>query len=108
MLDGQRSFDLVVRLDEPYRENLEAVRRLSIELPDGGTTTLDSVARIYNSAGPNVIKREQARKREWYRLNAERERERRRDYYRRNRQHENERMRRYRERKKEERDGLGE
>ena len=63
VLLGQRTFDLLVRLDKPYRENLEVLRRLTIPLPDGGTTTLDSVAKIYHDLGPNTIKREQVRRR---------------------------------------------
>jgi CzcA family heavy metal efflux pump len=63
VLDGQRTFDLLVRLDEPYREDLEAVKRFALELPDGGTTKLDSVARIYTAPGPNKIKREHVRRR---------------------------------------------
>src|SRR5690606_6951087 len=35
ILDDQRTFDLLVRLDEPYRENLETLKNLSIELPEG-------------------------------------------------------------------------
>ena len=63
VLIGQRTFDLLVRLDEPYREDVEAVRRLSIDLPDGGTTSLESLARIYEASGPNTIHREQVRRR---------------------------------------------
>jgi HME family heavy-metal exporter len=63
VLIGQRTFDLLVRLDEPYRENLEVLRRLSIELPNGGRTPLASVAKIYESGGPNTINREQVRRR---------------------------------------------
>ncbi len=63
VLQGQRKFDLLVRLDEPYREDLERLRRLTIELPSGGTTKLASVARIYKSAGPNTINREQVQRR---------------------------------------------
>ncbi|MFZ5831891.1 MAG: efflux RND transporter permease subunit, partial [Planctomycetota bacterium] len=63
ILLGQRTFDLLVRLDEPYRENLDALRRLTIHLPDGGTTKLESVARIYENVGPNAIKREQVQRR---------------------------------------------
>ena len=37
VLDGQRTFDLVVRFDKQDRENLDVLRRLSIELPEGGT-----------------------------------------------------------------------
>ncbi len=63
VLDGQRTFDLLVRLDEPFRENLEAVKRLSIDLPGGGTTKLESVADVRIAVGPNQIKREQVRRR---------------------------------------------
>jgi len=44
-------------------EILDAVKRLTVELPDGGATMLDSVAQIYLAGGPNMIKREQARRR---------------------------------------------
>ena len=63
VLIGQRTFDLLVRLDEPFREDLDAVKRLSIDLPGGGATKLESVARVYKGDGPNQIKREQVRRR---------------------------------------------
>ena len=63
VLVGQRTFDLLVRMDEPFREDLEALKRLSIELPGGGKTMLSSVANVYRAAGPNTINREQVRRR---------------------------------------------
>lgn len=63
VLQGQRTFDLFVRLAEPYRQDVEAVRRLSLDLPDGGTTPLESVARVYEAGGPNTINREQVQHR---------------------------------------------
>jgi HME family heavy-metal exporter len=63
VLDGQRTFDLLVRLDEDYREDLDAIKRLHLDLPSGGTVKLEDVARIYKDAGPNTINREQVRKR---------------------------------------------
>lgn len=63
VLDGQRTFDLMVRLGENSREDVEALRRLRIELPQGGTVKLEDVARIYKAAGPNTINREQVRRR---------------------------------------------
>ena len=63
VLLGQRTFDLVVRMDEKYREDMAALNRLSIELPDGGTTPLSSVAKIYKYTGPNTINREKVRRR---------------------------------------------
>ncbi len=63
MLVGQRTWDLLVRLDGPYREDLEAIKRLVVPLPGGGETMLAAVARIYPAAGPYTINREQARRR---------------------------------------------
>ncbi|MCA9051204.1 MAG: efflux RND transporter permease subunit, partial [Planctomycetaceae bacterium] len=63
ILIGQRTFDLLVRLDEDYREDLQKLRRLTIDLPDGGKVPLESLARIYESGGPNTINRESVRRR---------------------------------------------
>ncbi|WP_339735592.1 efflux RND transporter permease subunit [uncultured Gimesia sp.] len=63
VLLGQRTFDLLVRVDEKYRENMQALKRLSIDLPNGGTTPLSSLAKIYKSSGPNTINRELVRRR---------------------------------------------
>ncbi|HUG67148.1 MAG TPA: efflux RND transporter permease subunit, partial [Pirellulaceae bacterium] len=63
VLDGQRTFDLLVKMDESYREDIEALRRLVIDLPEGGSVKLEDVARIYPSSGPNTINREQVRRR---------------------------------------------
>jgi HME family heavy-metal exporter len=54
---------LLVRLDEDYRENLDALRRLSIDTPDGARLPLESVAAIYESGGPNTVNRENVRRR---------------------------------------------
>ena len=63
ILIEQRTFDLVVRLDEEYREDLEVLRRLPIELPEGGRVPLDAVADVYESGGPNTVNRENVRRR---------------------------------------------
>ncbi len=63
VLIDQRTFDLVVRLNENYREDIDALKRLSIEIPDGGTVPLSAVARIYESGGPNTVNRENVRRR---------------------------------------------
>ena len=63
ILQGQRTFDVVVRLKEDARENLDVLRRLPIELPSGGKIPLESVAKIYESVGPNTIQREKVRRR---------------------------------------------
>lgn len=63
VLIGQRTFDLLIRLDENYRENLQALRRLTIDLEDGGKLPLEAVAKIYESGGPNTVNRENVRRR---------------------------------------------
>jgi len=63
VLVGQRTFDLLLRLDEEYREDLDVLRQLNIELPDGGRVPLEAVARIYEAGGPNTINRENVRRR---------------------------------------------
>jgi CzcA family heavy metal efflux pump len=63
VLDGERTFDLVVRLDDEYREDLESLKRLVIHTSGGGAVKLEDVARIYQAGGPNTINREQVRRR---------------------------------------------
>jgi HME family heavy-metal exporter len=63
VLQGQRTFDLVVRLDEPYREDMEYLKRLMINLPTSGGVPLAAVADIVESTGPNTINRENVRRR---------------------------------------------
>ncbi len=41
VLLGQRTFDLVVRLDEHFREDESKLRRMAINLPDGGVVPLE-------------------------------------------------------------------
>ncbi|MBU6221917.1 MAG: CusA/CzcA family heavy metal efflux RND transporter [Planctomycetes bacterium] len=63
IVDGERKFDLVVRLDEPYRIDIDGLRRLSISLPAGGRVPLETVADVRQGSGPNTINRENVRRR---------------------------------------------
>jgi HME family heavy-metal exporter len=63
IVDRQRVFDLIVRMDEPYRVDVEKLGDLSINLPTGGRVPLDAVAAIREGSGPNTINRENARRR---------------------------------------------
>lgn len=63
VVQGERKFDLVVRLDDRYRTNPEKLRRLAINLPRGGRIPLESVATVTRSSGPNTINRENVRRR---------------------------------------------
>ena len=63
IVQGERKFDLVVRLDDPYRGDVEAMRRLSINLKGGGRVPLETVADVVEGSGPNTINRENVRRR---------------------------------------------
>lgn len=63
VVDRQQVFDLIVRMDEPYRVDVEKLGDLSINLPTGGRVPLDAVAVIREGSGPNTINRENARRR---------------------------------------------
>ncbi len=58
VLEGQRSFDLVVRFHPSVRESLEAVREARIDTPAGAQVTLATLADVRYDLGPNVISRE--------------------------------------------------
>jgi cobalt-zinc-cadmium resistance protein CzcA len=68
---GDRRFDIVVRLPEAMRNDLDAIRRLPIALPaarggDGGKVgfiALGDVAALDIAPGPNQVSREQGKRR---------------------------------------------
>lgn len=69
LIEGQRSFDLLVRLAAPYRNDLRNFHRMPFELPDGRRITLGDVARVYEGGGPNTISRDEGRRRIVVRVN---------------------------------------
>ncbi|XZE22706.1 efflux RND transporter permease subunit [Pirellulaceae bacterium SH449] len=77
VLEGQRRFDLLVRLEEAYRADYANLGLLRIDLPhqDGqperGQIELRDVATIYEGVGPNSVNRENARRRIVIRCNTE-------------------------------------
>jgi HME family heavy-metal exporter len=65
IVQGERKFDLVVRLDEPYRRDVNKLERLAINLPTGGRIPLSAVTESppWDRSGPNTINRENVRRR---------------------------------------------
>ena len=55
---GQRRFDLVVRLRDDRRDNLEAIRTLLIDGHDGRKIPLGQLADVSQTFGPAAIRRE--------------------------------------------------
>jgi cobalt-zinc-cadmium resistance protein CzcA len=56
--DGERRFDLTVRLLHPYRSDPRAIRRLLVDTPSGAQVPLGQVARVERTEGPATIYRE--------------------------------------------------
>ncbi|MEO7797988.1 MAG: efflux RND transporter permease subunit, partial [Opitutaceae bacterium] len=63
ILEGQRTYDLVVRLDERHRTDVAAIREILIDAPVGGKVPLHLVADVLESKGPNAINREDVQRR---------------------------------------------
>ena len=58
VLQGQASYDLVVRYDPATRANLDAIRATLITTPTGAQLPLSALADIENDRGPYFINRE--------------------------------------------------
>lgn len=56
--EGQRSFDLVLRLNQDYTQTLEGIKTALIDTHDGKKVPLEQVAEIVSVAGPSSISRE--------------------------------------------------
>ena len=63
VFEGEKRFDLVVRLNMPQRENLEDVQNLLIPTPEGAQIPLSQLASVSIKEGPNQIQREDAKRR---------------------------------------------
>jgi CzcA family heavy metal efflux pump len=71
VLDGQRRFDLLVRLEDAYRTDYSQLGRLRIDLPGNhGQVELKALADVGEGAGPNGVNRENARRRIVIRCNS--------------------------------------
>ena len=63
VFEGERRFDLVVRLDKGSRKGLSDVENLFIKTPAGNQILLDQVAEISFKEGPNQIHRDDTKRR---------------------------------------------
>lgn len=53
--EGEKAFDVVVRMNQELRNDIDAVKQLRIPLGNGKSVTLDQVAKIYYSAAPSQV-----------------------------------------------------
>ncbi|MGI4721659.1 MAG: efflux RND transporter permease subunit, partial [Janthinobacterium lividum] len=61
--EGDRRFDVVVKLGETSRNDVEALRQLPVLTPSGSFVPLGSVAALETAKGPNQISRENGKRR---------------------------------------------
>ncbi|MDR0559392.1 MAG: CusA/CzcA family heavy metal efflux RND transporter [Prevotellaceae bacterium] len=56
--EGQRSFDLILRLNGDYTQSASSIKTALIETSTGGKVPLEEIAEIVSAGGPNAISRE--------------------------------------------------
>lgn len=56
--EGQRSFDLILRLNKNYTETIDQIKSALIDTENGRKIPLEEVAEIVSVSGPNSISRE--------------------------------------------------
>jgi CzcA family heavy metal efflux pump len=58
VLEKQQTFNLVVWLEERYRNNLDVISNLLVDTPNGQKVPLSQVAKVDYGSGPSTINRE--------------------------------------------------
>ncbi len=58
VLEGQRTFDLVLWYDKQARHNVQAIQSTLLTTPSGARIRLGTVAQVIETFGPNTINRE--------------------------------------------------
>lgn len=58
VISDNRRFAIVVKLPEPFRNDIAAIRELPIATPDGGTIPLDTLAQVAVKSSPAQVSRE--------------------------------------------------
>jgi CzcA family heavy metal efflux pump len=62
-VEGQRRYDVVVRFDDASRGNLDALKNVTIDTPQGTQIPVAAVATIEKLPGPNQVLRENTKRR---------------------------------------------
>ncbi|PJJ60962.1 CusA/CzcA family heavy metal efflux RND transporter [Hymenobacter chitinivorans] len=63
VFEKERRFDLVVRLQESYRQDIRNLRQLFVATPDGRQIPLEQMAKVELISGPSQIQRDDAKRR---------------------------------------------
>lgn len=63
VFEGERRFDLVIRLEENLRNDIEDLKSLYVPLPNGGQIPLRELAKVEYTEGPAKISRDDTKRR---------------------------------------------
>lgn len=63
VFEQERRFDLIVRFDKDFRQDIENIRQMYVNLPDGNQIRLSELADIEYTTGPAKISRDNTRRR---------------------------------------------
>lgn len=63
VFNEEMRFAMVVRLDKDYRQSLDDVKNLSVQLPNGGQISFGQIANIEIKSGPAQVSREDTKRR---------------------------------------------
>ena len=63
VFENERRFDLVVRLENDFRQNIDDIKNLYVSLPNGSQVPLKEVAKIEFKEGPMQISRDDTKRR---------------------------------------------
>jgi len=69
IFEGEKRFDLVVRLDEQYRKSIDDLKNLYVNLPNGSQIPLKEVANVSYQPGPMQISRDNTNRRTYVGIN---------------------------------------
>ena len=62
-VEGQRRYDVIVRFDDASRGNLDALKNVTVDTPQGTQIPVSAVATIEKLPGPNQVLRENTKRR---------------------------------------------
>lgn len=63
VLDGQRTYDVMLRLSDESRSEAESIKTIPVDTSTGAVVPLGAVAQVEEAKGPNIINRENAQRR---------------------------------------------
>jgi cobalt-zinc-cadmium resistance protein CzcA len=69
IFEGEKRFDLVVRLKEEHKKSIDDLKNIYVSLPDGSQLPIKEVAKVSYQAGPMQISREGTNRRTYVGIN---------------------------------------